>query len=57
MLTGREMLYRMNCARDQGVPFTNYGTYIAYTHGILRRSIAMFPHLTEMFDRAREEKA
>ena len=45
MLPGREVLYRMKCARDQNVPMTNYGIAIAYMQGILRRSVAMFPHL------------
>ena len=48
MLNEREMQYRMRCALDQGVPFTNYGTYIAYTHGILKRSLSMFPHLADL---------
>lgn len=45
MLNEREVRYRMKCARDQGVPMTNYGVAIAHIHGILKRSIAMFPHL------------
>jgi [FeFe] hydrogenase H-cluster maturation GTPase HydF len=45
MLTGREMKYRQNCARDQRVPITNYGIAIAYMQGILRRAVAMFPHI------------
>ena len=45
MRPGREVLYRMKCARDQNVPMTNYGIAIAYMQGILRRSVAMFPHL------------
>lgn len=45
MLTERDMLYRMNTAIDQGVPFTNYGTAIAKMQGILRRSLEIFPHL------------
>lgn len=48
MLPAREVVYRMKCARDQGVPMTNYGTAIAHMQGILRRSVAMFPHLSEM---------
>lgn len=40
MRTEREMRYRMKCALDQGVPFTNYGALIAHTAGILDRSIA-----------------
>jgi [FeFe] hydrogenase H-cluster maturation GTPase HydF len=45
MLNEREMNYRRKCAEDQGVPFTNYGITIAYMQGILKRSIAMFPHI------------
>ena len=50
MLNGREMQYRMKCAMDQGIPFTNYGTFIAYIHGILRRSIGIFPDLVKELD-------
>ncbi len=39
MLNEREVLYRMNCAIDAGVPFTNYGTAIAYMNGILERTV------------------
>lgn len=39
MLNEREIMYRMKCATDQNVPFTNYGTVIAMTKGILARSI------------------
>jgi [FeFe] hydrogenase H-cluster maturation GTPase HydF len=45
MLNDREMRYRQSRARDQGIPFTNYGIAIAHIQGILKRSIAMFPHL------------
>ena len=38
MLGDREVRYRMKCAADQGIPFTNYGTAIAYMKGILERS-------------------
>ena len=38
MLNEREMRFRMKCAADQGIPFTNYGTAIAYMKGILDRS-------------------
>lgn len=43
MLNGREMQHRMEIAKEQGVPFTNYGISIAYMRGILERSIAMLP--------------
>ena len=50
MLNEREVKYRMKCAVDAGVPFTNYGTAIAFMHGILRRSIEIFPHLLDEID-------
>ena len=34
MLNEREMKYRLKCAKDQGVPMTNYGVAIAYLQGI-----------------------
>ena len=43
MLNEREIRYRMQCARDQNVPITNYGIFIAHFRGILKRSIAMLP--------------
>jgi hypothetical protein len=45
MLNEREMQYRLKCARDAGVPMTNYGILIAYIQGILRRSLEPFPDL------------
>ena len=39
MLNDREVQCRMRCATDQGVPFVNYGTVIAYVNGILERSV------------------
>lgn len=45
MLNPAEIEYRMKSALKQGVPFTNYGTAIAYMNGILDRSIAPIPDL------------
>lgn len=39
MITEKEVQYRMKCAIDQNIPFTNYGIVIAYINGILERSI------------------
>jgi hypothetical protein len=47
MLNGREMKYRMKCAKDQNIPFTNYGIAIAHMQGILERSIQVFPDLVK----------
>ncbi|MBR6725742.1 MAG: [Clostridia bacterium] len=42
MLNEKEVLARMNRANEQGVPFTNYGTFIAHVNGILSRSLEIF---------------
>ena len=43
----REVRYRTKCAVDQNVPITNYGTFIAYVNGILKRSLEVFPEILE----------
>ena len=48
MLNEREMKYRMECAEDQGIPMTNYGILIAYTQGILKRSLEPFPEIASL---------
>ncbi len=45
MLNQREMLFRMKCAKDQSVPMTNYGILLAHLHGVLQRSLGLFPQL------------
>ena len=47
MLNAREMQYRTGFAADFNVPMTNYGIAIAHMHGILRRSISLFPEVLE----------
>ena len=47
MLNGREMLSRLERAETDGTPMTNYGVAIAQMHGILRRSLGIFPALLE----------
>ena len=46
MLNEREMKYRIACAKDAGVPITNYGILIAYMQGILQRSVEPFPSVS-----------
>lgn len=48
MLNEREMKYRIQCAQDQQVSMTNYGILIAHTHGILKRSVAIFPEVSRL---------
>jgi [FeFe] hydrogenase H-cluster maturation GTPase HydF len=43
MLNRREMRYRVEKAREQGVYLTNYGMLIAYVMGILPRALQPFP--------------
>ena len=50
MLNAREMRYRIACAADAGVPITNYGVFIAYANGILKRSLSVFPDLASTLD-------
>lgn len=52
MLNERELRYRRKSAADAGVPFTNYGTAIAQMHGILRRSLELFPRLAALLPEA-----
>lgn len=43
MINRKEMLYRVNKAKEEGVPIVNYGVLLAYVHGILDRALEMFP--------------
>lgn len=45
MLNEREVQYRRKFAEDSKVPFTNYGTAIAYMQGILKRSLQIVPEV------------
>ena len=47
MLNDREVKHRASRTTAQGVPVTNYGIMIAYVHGILTRSLGIFPELAE----------
>lgn len=51
MLNEREVQYRRRFASDSRVPFTNYGTAIAYMQGILPRTLSVFPHLQKLIER------
>jgi len=50
MLNKREMQYRTRHTVDSGVPITNYGITIAYTHGILERSLEVFPNIKKYLE-------
>ena len=51
MLTRREMLSRIQQAKEAGVPVTNYGLAISMTQGVIRRVLGPFPSALAAFDR------
>lgn len=51
MLNEREMKSRLDRCCEQGVPVTNYGIAIAHIHGILKRSLAVFPDLLSLLEK------
>lgn len=50
MLNNREMAYRINFAKAQGIPIVNYGVLIAHVHKILKRSLSPFENLKSIID-------
>ncbi len=51
MLTRREMLNRIQQAREAKVPITNYGLAISFLQGVIRRTLSPFPSALMAFDR------
>lgn len=47
MLNEKEMKHRLQSCKEQGVPVVNYGVAIAQMHGILKRSLEIFPQFYE----------
>lgn len=43
MLTRREMLFRIEQCRRQGVPITNYGVCVSVLQGVVKRALSPFP--------------
>lgn len=50
MLTETAMKHRIETAISAGVPIVNYGIAIAQMHGILERSVQMFPDILALLD-------
>ena len=48
MLNEAEMKSRVAAAKKAGVPIVNYGVAIAHMHGILRRSLELFPDVYKL---------
>ncbi len=53
MLTRRQMLFRMQKAREAGVAITNYGLAIAVSQGVIERVLGPFPAALDAFYRGR----
>ena len=54
MLNRREMLSRIESAREEGVPVTNYGVAISVLQGVIERTLSPFPAALDAY---RREKA
>ncbi|MGN1034753.1 MAG: [FeFe] hydrogenase H-cluster maturation GTPase HydF [Oscillospiraceae bacterium] len=50
MLNEKEMHSRIEKAKQQGVAITNYGIAISQIHGILKRTLQIFPHILELLN-------
>lgn len=50
MINEKEMKHRIQCALAAHIPITNYGTAIAYMHGILKRSVEVFPNILRQLE-------
>ena len=50
MLNEKEMQSRIQKANNAGIPMVNYGIAIAHMHGILKRSLELFPEVSALLD-------
>ena len=53
MITRREMLARMQTAREAGVAITNYGVAICVLQGVIERTLSPFPAALDAYRRER----
>jgi [FeFe] hydrogenase H-cluster maturation GTPase HydF len=49
MLNRKEMMFRIEKAREQGVAITNYGVCISFLQGVIERVLSPFPFALEAF--------
>ena len=54
MVTRREMLSRMQKAKEKNIPITNYGVAISMLHGLLERVLSPFPEALDTFYKERK---
>ena len=55
MLTRKEMLTRIQKAKEKKVPITNYGLSISFSQGVIRRVLSPFPAALDAFQREMEK--
>jgi [FeFe] hydrogenase H-cluster maturation GTPase HydF len=51
MLTRREMLFRIEKAREAGVAITNYGVAVSVVQGVIKRTLSPFPAALDAYQR------
>lgn len=51
MLTRREMLFRIEKAREAGVAITNYGVAVSVVQGVIKRTLSAFPAALDAYQR------
>ncbi len=56
MLGNKEMESRISRCKEACVPVVNYGIAIAAMHGILKRSLEIFPEASDIINNAQEQK-
>ncbi len=54
VINRREMLTRIQMAKEAGVPITNYGICISFLQGVLKRTLSPFPAALLAFERELE---
>ncbi|XMB66862.1 [FeFe] hydrogenase H-cluster maturation GTPase HydF [Mycoplasmatota bacterium zrk1] len=50
MLNRKEVLHRINQAKEKEIPIVNYGVLIAYVHGIFERALDLFPNVKTIYE-------
>lgn len=53
MLNRREMLFRIEKCREQGVPVTNYGICVSVLQGVITRTLSPFPAALKAYEEAK----
>lgn len=52
MINRREMLFRIDQAKEKSIPMTNYGIAISYVQGVLPRALSPFPRELSLLEKS-----